>query len=80
MSINVFKFCSGLRILGYLMIVLVAAIVAVSYYTVVVVTVGPNLLRGGFRSVVSFAIAVVFHSLVNDALWLRGECGICRIL
>lgn len=80
MSVSVFKFCSCLRILGYFMIVLVAAIVAVCYYAVVVVTVGPNLLLGGFRLVVSFAIAVVFHFLVKDVLCLRGECGICGTL
>ncbi|CAM8941947.1 unnamed protein product [Rhodiola kirilowii] len=43
MDCNLFKFCSGLRFLGYFMIVLVAAVVALSYYTVVVITWGPKL-------------------------------------
>ncbi|CAA6663155.1 unnamed protein product [Spirodela intermedia] len=34
--VNPFRFCSGLRFLGYSMILLVAAVVALSYYAVVV--------------------------------------------
>ncbi|KAJ6400786.1 hypothetical protein OIU84_016253 [Salix udensis] len=52
MEINVFKLCSGLKFLGYLMILLVAAIIAVSYDAIVIVTCGPQLLRGGAHSLI----------------------------
>ncbi|XWS31992.1 hypothetical protein CRYUN_Cryun23aG0122400 [Craigia yunnanensis] len=45
MEIDLFKFCSGLRVLGYFMILLVGAIIGVSYYAVVLLTCGPLLLR-----------------------------------
>ncbi|KAK3014916.1 hypothetical protein RJ639_009880, partial [Escallonia herrerae] len=44
MDLNMFRCCSGLRLLGYLIVVLVAAIIAVSYHAVVVVTWAPHLL------------------------------------
>ncbi|VFQ95708.1 unnamed protein product [Cuscuta campestris] len=62
---NPFRLCSGLRFLGYFMVVVVIAVVAVSYYAVVVVTWGPRLLAGGFRSLASFPILIVFHILVS---------------
>lgn len=64
MDLNLFKLCSGLKFLGYLMILLVAAIISVSYYAVVILTWGPHLLQGGFNSFLSFAIIAVFHFLV----------------
>ncbi|KAL1161734.1 hypothetical protein V6Z11_A07G156000 [Gossypium hirsutum] len=69
MEINVFKFCSGLRVLGYVMILLVAVIVGVSYYAVVSLTYGPLLLRGGFDSFLSFIIVIIFHVLLVLLLW-----------
>ncbi|KAI5564843.1 hypothetical protein POPTR_014G104000v4 [Populus trichocarpa] len=69
MEINVFKLCSGLKVLGYLMILLVAAIIAVSYHAVVIVTCGPQLLRGGAHSVLAFAIIMIFHFLLIMLLW-----------
>lgn len=69
MEINVFKLCSGLKVLGYLMILLVAAIIAVSYQAVVIVTCGPQLLRGGAHSVLAFAIIMIFHFLLIMLLW-----------
>ncbi|XP_011039088.1 PREDICTED: probable protein S-acyltransferase 12 isoform X1 [Populus euphratica] len=69
MEINVFKLCSGLKVLGYLMILLVAAIIAVSYHAVVIVTCGPQLLRGGAYSVLASAIIVIFHFLLIMLLW-----------
>ncbi|GFY93536.1 DHHC-type zinc finger family protein [Actinidia rufa] len=45
MDLNFFKLCSGLKFLGYFMIVLVAAIIAAAYYAVVVITWGPQLLQ-----------------------------------
>uniref|UniRef100_A0A6N2MZS3 Protein S-acyltransferase n=1 Tax=Salix viminalis TaxID=40686 RepID=A0A6N2MZS3_SALVM len=69
MEINVFKLCSGLKFLGYLMILLVAAIIAVSYDAIVIVTCGPQLLRGGAHSVLAFAIIMIFHLLLIMLLW-----------
>ncbi|MBA0732661.1 hypothetical protein Gogos_016737 [Gossypium gossypioides] len=69
METNVFKFCSGLRVLGHVMILLVAAIVGVSYYAVVFLTYGPQLLRGGFDSFLSFTIVIIFHVLLVLLLW-----------
>ncbi|KAL6004309.1 hypothetical protein ACLOJK_004858 [Asimina triloba] len=75
MPCNLFKFCSGLRVLGYFMILLVAAIIAVSYYAVVLITWGPRLLRGGPISVLAFFILAAFHLLVPQECiaitWLR---------
>ena len=70
MDINAFKWCSGLRVLGYFMILLVAAIVAVSYYAVVVLTWGPQLLRGGLHTLLASAILFLFHLLVISSLSL----------
>ncbi|KAL6982156.1 protein S-acyltransferase [Sarracenia purpurea var. burkii] len=69
MDLNLFKLCSGLKILGYFMIVLVAAIIVVSYYAVVILTLGPQLFEGGFKSFLSFTIIVVFHVLLVLLLW-----------
>ncbi|KAI3711493.1 hypothetical protein L2E82_41617 [Cichorium intybus] len=69
MDLNVFKLCSGLKFLGYLMILLVAAIIAVSYYVVIVLTWGPQLSRGGFRSFLSFTIILFFHLLLVLLTW-----------
>ncbi|EEF32415.1 zinc finger protein, putative [Ricinus communis] len=69
MSINVFKLCSGLKVLGYLMILLVAGIVALSYYAVVIITWGPQLLRGGGHSFLAFSLIILFHILLVMLLW-----------
>ncbi|KAK9145781.1 hypothetical protein Sjap_005684 [Stephania japonica] len=69
MAVNVFKFCSGLKVLGYVMILLVLAIIAVSYYAVVVLVCGLHLLHGGFQSVLSFIGVIVFHVLLALLLW-----------
>ncbi|KAK6260500.1 Palmitoyltransferase [Theobroma cacao] len=69
MEINLFRLCSGLRVLGYFMILLVTAIIGVSYYAVVLLTWGPQLLGGGFHSFLSFAIIITFHVLLILLLW-----------
>lgn len=69
--INPFKLCSGLKFLGYFMILLVFAIVAVSYDAVVVLTWGPKLLMGGFRSFLAFSIIILFHVLVLILFFLN---------
>ncbi|MQL68862.1 hypothetical protein Taro_001159 [Colocasia esculenta] len=66
---NPFVLCTGLRVLGYFMILLVAAIVALSYYAVVVVAWGPLILHGEAASVLAFAIVVIFHVLLVFLLW-----------
>uniref|UniRef100_A0A0E0Q7Y8 Protein S-acyltransferase n=1 Tax=Oryza rufipogon TaxID=4529 RepID=A0A0E0Q7Y8_ORYRU len=60
--VNPFRACSPLRGLGYLMLAFVAAIVAVSYYAVVVYTWGPLLLGGGAAAGAA-AVLVAFHLL-----------------
>ncbi|KAK6918197.1 Palmitoyltransferase, DHHC domain [Dillenia turbinata] len=69
MDLNVFKLCSALKVLGYLMIVLVAAIVGVSYYAVIVLVWGPKLFDGGLDSVLAFFIVIVFHILLILLTW-----------
>ncbi|RZC69601.1 hypothetical protein C5167_032736 [Papaver somniferum] len=69
MELNMFKLCSGLKSLGYLMILLVLAIISVSYYAVVIVTWGPQLLHGGLQSLLPFAIIAVFHVLLIMLTW-----------
>ncbi|XP_031393118.1 probable protein S-acyltransferase 12 isoform X2 [Punica granatum] len=69
MSIKCFNLCSGLRFLGYLMILLVAAIIAVSYCAVVVLSLGPPLLRGGLPSFLSFLLLFLFHLLLMLLIW-----------
>ncbi|KAM3365180.1 hypothetical protein ACQJBY_015125 [Aegilops geniculata] len=69
--VNPFRACAGLRVLGYLMLALVAAIVAASYYAVVVYAWGPLLLRGGSGGSVAAAALVLaaFHLLLIMMLW-----------
>ncbi|GAU13693.1 hypothetical protein TSUD_347970 [Trifolium subterraneum] len=70
-NINLFKFCSALRVLGYFMILLFAAIVALSYYAVVFVTWGPLLFPFRFSSS-SFSalfILLLFHTLLVLLTW-----------
>ncbi|KAM7275880.1 hypothetical protein ACFE04_017746 [Oxalis oulophora] len=69
MELNFFKFCSGLRVLGYFMILLVVAIIAISYYAVIVLTVGPQLLSGGWHSLLSILLILLFHVLLALLVW-----------
>ena len=71
MDLNLFKLCSGLKFLGCLIIVLVAAIIAVSYYAVVILTWGPHLPDDPFTitSFFSFTVILVFHLLLLLLLW-----------
>jgi palmitoyltransferase len=67
--VNPFRACAGLRGLGYFMVALVAAIVALSYYAVVVYAWGPMLLPGGAAAAGAAAVIAAFHILVSaDAL------------
>ncbi|KAL6007961.1 hypothetical protein ACLOJK_033466 [Asimina triloba] len=69
MAWNVFKFCSVLRGLGSVMILLVAAIVGVSYYAIVVTNYGPALIRGGIDTVIALCVLIPFHGLLVMLLW-----------
>ncbi|KAL2251657.1 UNVERIFIED_CONTAM: putative protein S-acyltransferase 14 [Sesamum indicum] len=66
MAWNVFKFCTALRGLGSIMILLVLAVVGVSYYAVVITNYGPALAAGGLHSLLAFAVAM-FQVDVNGS-------------
>ncbi|KAL3814919.1 hypothetical protein ACJIZ3_016187 [Penstemon smallii] len=69
MAWNVFKFCTALRGLGSIMILLVLAVVGVSYYAVVITNYGPGLAAGGFDSLIAFLVLILFHCLLVMLLW-----------
>lgn len=64
MAWNVFKFCTALRGLGSIMILLVLGVVGVSYYAVVISNYGPGLAAGGLDSLIAFFVLILFHFLV----------------
>ena len=65
MAWNVFKFCTALRGLGSIMILLVLGVVGATYYAVVLTNYGPALYAGGLDSLVALAVLILFHSLVS---------------
>uniref|UniRef100_A0A1D1ZLL2 S-acyltransferase n=1 Tax=Anthurium amnicola TaxID=1678845 RepID=A0A1D1ZLL2_9ARAE len=70
MAWNVFKFCTALRALGSVMILLVLGVVGVSYYAVVVTNYGPAVYTGGFEeAAVAVSILIPFHCLLVMLLW-----------
>ncbi|XP_043718283.1 probable protein S-acyltransferase 14 [Telopea speciosissima] len=69
MAWNVFKFCTALRGLGSIMILLVLGIVGVTYYAVVLTNYGPALYDGGLASANAFAVLLLFHGLLGMLLW-----------
>ncbi|XP_068650042.1 probable protein S-acyltransferase 14 isoform X2 [Aristolochia californica] len=69
MAWNVFKFCTALRGLGSIMILLVLGVVSVTYYAVVFTNYGPLLSNGGLDSVYAFALLLAFHCLLVMLLW-----------
>ncbi|CAH9118068.1 unnamed protein product [Cuscuta europaea] len=71
MTWNVFRFCTALRGLGSVMIVLVLGVVVLTYYAVVITTYGP-LLAGGSGAIgilTSVVVLVLFHFLLVMLLW-----------
>lgn len=64
MAWNVFKFCTALRGLGSIMILLVLGVVGVTYYAVVLCNYGPALAAGGLDSLIALLILIIFHTLV----------------
>uniref|UniRef100_A0A453AEI5 S-acyltransferase n=3 Tax=Triticinae TaxID=1648030 RepID=A0A453AEI5_AEGTS len=69
MAWNVFRFCTALRGLGSIMILLVLAIVGVTYYAVVLCNYGPALLLGGGATLAALAVLLLFHFLLAMLLW-----------
>ncbi|CAA3004476.1 probable S-acyltransferase 14 [Olea europaea subsp. europaea] len=69
MAWNVFKFCTALRGLGSIMILLVLGVVGVTYYAVVITNYGPGLAAGGLDSLVAFVVLILFHCLLVMLLW-----------
>ncbi|KAG5231241.1 protein S-acyltransferase [Salix suchowensis] len=69
MAWNVFKFCTALRGLGSIMILLVLGVVGVTYYAVVLNNYGPALYDGGIDALISLAVLIPFHSLLVMLLW-----------
>eukprot|EP00262_Sarcandra_glabra_P012098 TRINITY_DN3045_c0_g1_i1.p1 TRINITY_DN3045_c0_g1~~TRINITY_DN3045_c0_g1_i1.p1 ORF type:complete len:317 (+),score=38.02 TRINITY_DN3045_c0_g1_i1:297-1247(+) len=69
MAWNVFKFCTALRGLGSVMILLVLGVVGVTYYAVVVTNYGPALQNGGLNSLIAFAVLLLFHGILVMLLW-----------
>ena len=68
MAWNVFKFCTALRGLGSIMILLVLGVVGVTYYAVVFTNYGPALYAGGLAFFIALAMLILFHCLVS--LWI----------
>ncbi|XP_073291292.1 probable protein S-acyltransferase 14 [Primulina huaijiensis] len=69
MAWNVFKFCTALRGLGSIMILLVLGVVGVSYYAVVITNYGPALAAGGLDTLQALAVLISFHCLLVMLLW-----------
>ncbi|GFY92459.1 DHHC-type zinc finger family protein [Actinidia rufa] len=69
MAWNVFRFCTALRGLGSIMILLVLGVVGLTYYAVVVSNYGPALYDGGLTSLTAIAVLILFHILVVMLLW-----------
>lgn len=65
MAWNVFKFCTGLRVVGSIMILVVLAVVSVSYYAVVVSNYGLEILKGGSHTAIAMVVLLLFHGLVR---------------
>lgn len=65
MAWNVFRFCTALRGLGSIMILLVLGVVGVTYYAVVLTNYGPSLASSvGFLDVlIALSVLVLFHCL-----------------
>ncbi|KAJ4827946.1 putative protein S-acyltransferase 13 [Turnera subulata] len=69
MAWNVFRFCTGLRALGSIMIVFVLGMVGLTYYVVVIANYGPALFHGGVESLSAFFALLLFHFLLVMLLW-----------
>lgn len=68
MAWNVFKFCTALRGLGSIMMLLVLAVVGLTYYAVVFANYGPALFQGDLALFTSLAVLILFHVLVSSTM------------
>lgn len=66
MAWNVFRFCTALKGLGSIMILLVLGVVGVTYYAVVLTNYGVSLFDGGLDTLTSLAVLLPFHGLVSQ--------------
>ncbi|XP_051120608.1 probable protein S-acyltransferase 12 isoform X5 [Andrographis paniculata] len=69
MDLNPFRLCSGLKFLGYFMILLLLALIAISYDAVIVLTCVPHLVDGGFNTVLYLFVVTLFHVLLVLLTW-----------
>ncbi|MBA0772379.1 hypothetical protein Gotri_007768 [Gossypium trilobum] len=68
MAWNVFKFCTVLRGLGSIMILLVLGVVGVTYYAVVFTNYGPALFDGGLHSFIAVVLVMLLWSYFTVVL------------
>ncbi|GAA0138351.1 protein modifying enzyme [Lithospermum erythrorhizon] len=69
MAWNVFKFCTALKGLGSIMVLLVLSLIGVTYYSVVLACYGPDLFHGGLDTWVAILVLILFHGLLVMLLW-----------
>jgi hypothetical protein len=69
MAWNVFKFCTGLKVIGSVMIVVVLGVVGVSYYAVIIFNYAPHLIKGGSEAAIALIVIILFHVLLLMLLW-----------
>ncbi|CAK9238344.1 unnamed protein product [Sphagnum jensenii] len=69
MAWNVFKLCTGLKVLGSVMILVVLSVVGVSYYAVVITNYMPQVMKGGSATATSLLVLILFHVLLAMLLW-----------
>jgi hypothetical protein len=65
MAWNVFKLCTGLKVVGSVMILVVLSVVGVSYYAVVVANYVPQVWKGASATATALLVLVLFHFLVR---------------
>eukprot|EP00898_Chlorokybus_atmophyticus_P004389 jgi/Chlat1/4951/Chrsp32S04943 len=72
MEVNVFRLCTGLRVLGWLMAAFVLGIVGMTWWAMTAVAFGPLLVaadsNGGIRLLAAI-ILLLFHALLFMLLW-----------
>ncbi|KAG2248928.1 hypothetical protein Bca4012_087746 [Brassica carinata] len=63
------QYCTALRALGSIMILVVIGIIGFTYYALVVANYGPSLFLGGFDSLLALLVLALFHFLLIMLLW-----------